>query len=83
MWLTNSNSNMASQGSHQSLNVGTMIKYNMMLEYYMENIHGAKIYVDQLGQVVVRIDDHEIDFLQEILVSMATTGIWIYTQPCT
>ena len=62
VWLHKNNSSMASQGSHQSLNVEIAIKYNMTLKYYIENVHGAKIYVDPLGQFVVRIDDHKIEF---------------------
>ena len=62
MWSITSNSSMASQGSHQSLNVGIAIKYNMMLEYHVENVHGAKIYVDPLGQSAMRINDQKIEF---------------------
>ena len=61
---------MASQGSHPSQQVGTSLKHNMTLEYQMENSHGAKIYVDPLGRSAVRIDDHEIEFCQEVPVSV-------------
>ena len=61
---------MASQGSHQSLNVGIAIEYNMMLEYHIENALKAKIYVDPLGQFAMRIDDHEKKFFQETPVSI-------------
>ena len=67
---TISESSMASQGSHPSQQVGTSLKYNMTLEYQMENSHGAKIYVDPLGRSAVRIDDHEIEFCQEVPVSV-------------
>ena len=71
VWSTTSNSNMASQGSHHSQNAGrTAIKYNMTLEYHMDNIHGAKIYVDPLGRYAVRIDDHKIEFIEEFPVSI-------------
>ena len=48
--LTTSESSMASQGSHPSQQVGTSLKYNMTLEYQMENLYGAKIYVNPIGQ---------------------------------
>ena len=41
---TTSESSMASQGSHPSQQVGTSLKYNMTLDYQMENSYGAKIY---------------------------------------
>ena len=59
---TTSESSMASHGFHPLQQVGTSLKYNMTLEYQMENSHGAKIYVDSLGRSAVRIDDHEIEF---------------------
>ena len=59
---TSSNTSMASQGSQPLQQVGTSLKYNMTLEYQMENSHGAKIYVDPLGRFAIRIDDHEIEF---------------------
>ena len=62
VWSTTSKSSMALQGSHQSLNVGMAIKYNMTFEYHMENSLGSKIYVDPLGMLVIRTNDHEIDF---------------------
>ena len=46
------------------------MKYNMTLEYQMEKSHGAKIYVDPLERSAVRIDDHEIEFCQEVPVSV-------------
>ena len=61
---------MASQGSHHLQQVGTSLKYNMTSEYQIENSHGAKIYVDPLGRSAVRIDDHEIEFRQEVPVSV-------------
>ena len=67
---TTSESSMASQGSHPSQQVGTSLKYNMTLEYQMENSYGAKIYVDPIGRFAVKIDDHEIEFRQEIPVSV-------------
>ena len=36
----------------------------------MENSYGAKIYVDPIGRSAVRIDDHDIEFCQEIPVSV-------------
>ena len=70
VWSTTSQSSMALQGSHQSLNVGTTIKYNMKLEYHMEKSLGAKIYVKSLGRFVFIIDDHKIEFRQEVLVTI-------------
>ena len=67
---TTSESSMASQGSHPSQQVDTSLKYNMTLEYQMENSHGAKIYADPLGRSAVRIDDYEIEFCQEVPVSV-------------
>ena len=67
---TISESSMASQGSHPSQQVGTSLKYNMTLEYQMENSYGAKIYVDPIGRSAIRIDDHEIEFRQEIPISV-------------
>ena len=67
---TISESSMASQGSHPSQQVGTSLKYNMTLEYQMENSHGAKIYVDPIGRSAVKIDDHDIEFCQEVPVSV-------------
>ena len=67
---TTSESSMASQGSHPSQQVGTSLKYNMTLEYQMENSHGAKIYVDPIGRSTVKIDDHDIEFCQEVPVSV-------------
>ena len=61
---------MASQGSHPLQQVGTSLKYNMTLEYQMENSYGAKIYVDPIGRSTIRINDHDIEFRQEILVSV-------------
>ena len=65
---TISESSMASQGSHPLQQVGTSLKYNMTLEYQMENSYGAKIYVDPIASSAV--DDHDIDFHQEIPVSV-------------
>ena len=48
---TTSESSMASQGSHPLQQVGTSLKYNMTLEYQMENSYGAKVYVDFLREV--------------------------------
>ena len=42
----------------------------MKLEYQMKNSHGAKIYVDPLGRSAIRIDDHEIEFCQEVPMSV-------------
>ena len=42
----------------------------MALEYQMENSHWAKIYVDPLGRFAIRIDDHDIEFCQEVPVSV-------------
>ena len=36
----------------------------------MENSLGEKIYVDPLGRFVVRIDDHEIEFQQEVPINI-------------
>ena len=36
----------------------------------MESSLGAKIYVDPLGRFAIRIDDHEIEFCQEVPVSI-------------
>ena len=60
---------MASQGS-RSQNAGTSMKYNMTIEYHMDNIHDAKIYVDPIGRHAVRIDDHVIEFIKEVPVSV-------------
>ena len=38
----------------------------MTLEYHKENSFGAKIYVDPLRRSAVRIEDHEIEFHQEV-----------------
>ena len=65
VWSTTSQSSMGSQGLHQSLNVGITIKYNMALEYHMEYSLGAKTYVDPLGRLVVKINDHKTEFRQE------------------
>ena len=67
---TTSESSMASQGSHPLQQVGTSLKYNMTLEYQMENSHGAKVYVDPIGRSAIKIDDHEIEFRQEVPVSV-------------
>ena len=40
---TSSDPSMASKNSNHIGNVGTTIKYNMTLEYYMDNPLGAKI----------------------------------------
>ena len=61
---TTSESRMASQGSHPSQQAGTSLKYNMTLEYQMENSYGAKIYIDPIGRSAVKIDDHEMEFCQ-------------------
>ena len=61
---------MASQVSHPSQQVGTSLKYNMTLEYQMENSYGAKIYVDPIGRSAVKINNHDIEFCQEVLVSV-------------
>ena len=61
---------MASQGSHPYLNIGFAIKYNVTLDYHMENSLRANIYVDPLGRFAIRIDDHMIDSRQEMLVSI-------------
>ena len=65
-----SQSNMASQSSHPSLNVGTAIKYNITLEYNMENSLRAKFYVDPFGRFAVRIDNHKIEFRHEVFISI-------------
>ena len=65
-----SSSSMASKGSHQRLYVGTTLKYNMTLENHMDNSLGAKIYVDPLGRFALRVNDHDIELYQEILVSL-------------
>ena len=65
VWTITSQSNMASHSSHPSLNLGTAIKYNMTLEYHMENSLGAKIYVIPLGRFAMRIDNHKIEFRQQ------------------
>ena len=67
---TTSESSMTYQGSHPLQQVGTYLKYNMTLEYQMENSHGAKVYEDPIGRVAVRIDDHEIEFRQEVPISV-------------
>ena len=36
----------------------------------MENSYGAKTYVDPIGTSTVRIDDHNIEFCKEVLVSV-------------
>ena len=46
------------------------IKYNMTLEYHMENSLRAKIFVDPLGRFAVRIDDHKIEFKLEVPISI-------------
>ena len=38
----------------------------MTLEYQMENSYGAKIYVDLIGISTIKIDDHDIEFCQEV-----------------
>ena len=40
----------------------------------MENSHGAKIYVDPIGRSVIKIDDHDIEFCQEVPVSVQGDG---------
>ena len=55
---TSSDTSMASRNSSQIGNIGTTIKYNMTLEYYMDNPLGAKVYVDPLGRKAMRVDDH-------------------------
>ena len=62
VWSTTSQSSMSLQVSHQSLNVGTTIKYNITSKYHMENFVKAKIYVDPLGRFEIKIDDHKIEF---------------------
>ena len=42
----------------------------MTLEYQMENSYGAKIYVDPIRRFVVRVADHDIEFCQEVPVSV-------------
>ena len=71
---TSSDSSMASENSNQVKNAGTTIKYNMTLEYLMDNPLGAKIYVDPLGRRAVRVDDHEIEFCTEVPVSVQGDG---------
>ena len=65
-----SQSSMVLQGSHQPLNVGIAIKYNMTFEYHMENSLGSNIYVDPLGRFAIKFDDHKIEFRQEVPVSI-------------
>ena len=67
---TTSESSMASQGSHPSQQMGTSLKYNMTLEYQMENSYGAKIYVDPIGKSAIKIDNHDIEFCQEVPISV-------------
>ena len=71
---TSSDTSMASKKSNQTKNIGTTIKYNMTLEYYMDNPLGAKVYVDPLGRTAVRVDDHEIEFQMEVPVSVQGDG---------
>ena len=71
---TSSDTSMAFENSNQIGNIGTTIKYNMTLEYYMDNPLGAKVYVDPLGRKAVRVDDHEIEFQMKVPVSVQGDG---------
>ena len=72
---TSSDPSMAFENSNHIGNVGTTIKYNMNLEYYMDNNSlKAKIYVDPLGRKAVRVDDNEIEFCMEVPVSVQGDG---------
>ena len=42
----------------------------MTLKYQMKKSYGAKIYVDPIGRFAIRIDNHDIEFCQEIPVSV-------------
>ena len=60
---------MALEGTNHLINLGTTIKYNMTLEYHMENPLGAKVYVDPLGRYAIKVDDYGIEFQREIRAS--------------
>ena len=42
------------------------LKYNMTIECFANNALGAKIYIDPLGRFAKRIEDHVINFVQEM-----------------
>ena len=45
------------------------LKYNVTIEYFIDNALGAKIYIDPLGRFAVRIEDHVIEFVQEVPIN--------------
>ena len=40
----------------------------------MENLNGAKIYVDPIGRFAVKIDNHDLEFCQEVPISVQGDG---------
>ena len=54
------------------------LKYNMTLEYQMENSYGTKIYVDPIGRSAIKIDNHDIEFCQEVPASVQGDGSICY-----
>ena len=46
------------------------LKYNMTIEYFADSAVGAKIYIDPSGRFAVRIEDHVIEFVQEVPINV-------------
>lgn len=58
---TDSISTMAST-STQNTNLGVELEYDFQIRYEKENLNRAKIYRDQNGQFMVKVEDHHTEF---------------------
>ena len=46
------------------------LKYNMTIEYFADNALGPKNNIDPLGRFAVRIEDHVVEFVQEVPINV-------------
>ena len=67
---SHSTSTMSSEGFRPFSTAGTSMKYNIIIEYYTENPFGAKIYLDPFDRYAVRIDDHAMELVKEVRVTL-------------
>ena len=44
-------------------------EYKMTIDYFADNVFGAKIYIDLLRRYILRVEDHEIEFVKRSLVN--------------
>ncbi|MCO5574977.1 hypothetical protein L7F22_028774 [Adiantum nelumboides] len=44
----------------------TTVRYKHILTFYKTNVHGAQVYLDPNEEYAIRIDDHDIEFEEEV-----------------